>query len=204
MTLSSDDQGPNGSFRSAIRTLNRFLLVLKEFESNYNKRLNISNLTRFLKIKASDVDDLISLILEFQEQFNTIFNNYRLKKKSVNNHAYLIVEKLDNEHHKIDIPPVVKLSLSQLKLFNDIIYIFKFMKRGKGFDVSKNGTELIANLKTLKDAHPYLFDTRGNGIIYPSRLGIKLGELIMSYNKSNKKIDEFIIGNHVFSVMDDG
>jgi len=91
-----------------------------------------------------------------------------------------------------------------LKLFNDIIYVFKFVKRGKGFDIYQNGSELLVNLKQLKVEHPYLFESKGNGIIYPSELGLNLGELIISYNKSNREIKKLTVDNFTFIVEKDG
>jgi hypothetical protein len=88
-------------------------------------------------------------------------------------------------------------------LINDIVYTFKFVKRGKGFDIAKNCSALISNLKKVKSEHPYLFESHGNGAIYPSKLGLKLGELIISYNKSNKDIKTIEIDNYTFIIKSD-
>ena len=69
------------------------------------------------------------------------------------------------------------------------------MKRGKGFDVHTNGTDLLKNVKELCDFYPYCFQEQKNGLIYPSEFGLKLGEIILSYKKSNKKIEKIEIGD---------
>ena len=80
--------------------------------------------------------------------------------------------------------------------------MFKFVNRGKGFDISEGETELLDNLKELKDTHPYLFE--GNGITYPTKLGLQLGDLIISYNKCNRHIKNLTIDNYTFTVEEHG
>lgn len=144
------------------------------------------------------------MLLNFQNLFESVFNKYVIKKTRLKNQIYFTVEKKDEEIIEInDIDPkTVYISSDHLKLFNDIIYVFKFVNRGKGFDISDGKTELLDNLKELKNTHPYLFE--GNGITYPTKLGIELGDLIISYNKSNRHIKNLTIGNYTFMVEEDG
>ena len=80
-------------------------------------------------------------------------------------------------------------------LISDIIYIFQHVKRGKAFNLNTSDSELIRNLKIMHEAHPYLFNQGGNGLIYPTTLALKLGKLIHSYKKSNKKIKNLVVDN---------
>ena len=189
-------------FQKILKVINQIVDYLAEFENHYDRKFNFSKLIKLLNIPLSQTDDLIHLLLNFQEKFENVFNKYRIKKFLANNHVYLTTER-KNEYEKIDAPQIVQISSTHIELLNDIIYIFKHVKRGNGFDIVKNGSELLAKVKKLRDKHPYLFDTKGNGIVYPSELGLKLGEIIISYNKSNKKIQTIDVENHKFMVSKD-
>jgi len=204
MTLSSDNNHYNkAQFRKFLQIANQIIDILGEFGGNYDKKLNFSKLASLLKIPHSEIDDIIYLLLNFQEKVEKIFRNYYLKKKRENNQVYLIVERKEADNlNELNIPKMIEIGAFQLKLFNDIIYAFKFVKRGKGFDIVKNGSELLTKVKQLRNEHPYLFESRGNGVIYPSQFGLKLGELIISYNKSNKTLDRITFDNHLIEVKD--
>ncbi|MFX1593771.1 MAG: hypothetical protein ACFFCL_13845 [Promethearchaeota archaeon] len=170
-----------------------------KYSENYDKNLNFTKLIKKLKIPTSEIDEFVSLILKFQELFEHVFGDYYIKERTMKNQVYLIIEK----KIKNNAPRIINISASHLKLFNDIIYTFKFIKRGKGFDITKKGSDLSTNLKKIRNSHPILFESHGNGVIYPSELGLKLGELIISYNKSNKEIKNILIENYTFIVEED-
>ncbi|NVM34508.1 MAG: hypothetical protein HWN81_02860 [Candidatus Lokiarchaeota archaeon] len=199
MTLSSDLRklsNSNGDqFHKFLQVFEQIIDILKEFKDNYEKKLNFTKLVKIFNIPDIYTNELISLLLGNQDIFQNVFQDYHLKKKKENNSVYLITEK------KILVEIV--FSTAQIKLLNDIIYTFKFIKRGKGFDIIRNGTKLLANLKSLKSEHPYLFESKENGLIYPSSLGLELGDLILSYNKGSKEIKELTIDNYTIVVRDD-
>jgi hypothetical protein len=207
MTLTSDMNSAGHynkeQFQKTLKVINQIVDYLARFESHYDKKFNFSKLVKLLNIPQSQTDDLIYLLLNFQEKFQNVFNKYKLKKYLANNQVYLITERED-KYEKIDAPQEIQISSSHIELLNDIIYIFKHVKRGNGFDIVKNGSELLAKVKKLRDTHPYLFETKGNGIVYPSELGLKLGEIIISFNKSNKRIQTINVGNHKFMVSKHG
>lgn len=187
-----------------FQLLYQIIDILGQFENNYNKRFNFSKMAKCLKIPNLKTDDIIELLLTFQDLFESVFKKHHIKKTILNNQIYLTVKKKE-EHSfvsNIEVPKTIKISNEHFKLFNDIIYIFKYVNRGKGFDVSKNETELIENLKELKSEHPYLF--YGNGVTYPTKLGLELGELIISYSKSSQNIKNLTIGNYTFVVDKNG
>lgn len=193
------------SLRGTIQLLNQIIDILGKFQENYSKNLNFSKLMKHLNIPNSEIDEIIYLLLNFQEKFEDVFNKYKLKKIRTNNQIYLITERREkNIIEHLEAPGIISITSSHLQVFNDIIYAFKFIKRGKGFDVSNNGTGFLRNIKEVRRAHPYLFESKGNGMIYPSELGLKLGELVLSYNKSNKKIEHLTVENHEFVVKEDG
>ncbi len=206
MTLSSDNnQYSMTQFRKVLQTINQIIDIIAGFGDNYDKKLNFTKLASLLKISPSEIDEVIYLLLNFQEKFEITFRNYHLKKKREHNQVYLVTEKnqtfsLKEQH----IPNIIKIEAFQLKLFNDIIYTFKFVKRGKGFDIAKNSTDLSTNLKALLIKFPYLFELKENGLIYPSQFGLKLGDIILSYNKGNRELKEIKIENHIVSVVNNG
>ena len=179
--------------------LNYVLEALEGFRDNYTKKFNFSKLIEHLKVPKSEIDNFIYLILNFQEKFNGVFKHHLLKKKMDNGIIYFITEKKENS--VIHIPEIITIRQSDLPIFSDIIYLFKFVKRGKGFNGKSNGTDLLKRLRDLKQQYPYLFEVKDNGLIYPSDLGLKFGELILSFSKNNKEIKDVKIGNYSFKVI---
>lgn len=207
MTSASDFKGSSSynkeQFRKVLRVLNQIVDYLEKFEYHYEKKFNFSKLIELLNIPKSEVDEIVSLFLNIQDIFENVFNKYRLKKYRAGNQIYLTAEKkVECETHQV--PEIITISPSHIKLLNDIIYMFKHVKKGKGFDIVRNGSELLAKVKDLKEAHPYLFESWGNGVVYPSKLGLELGEIVISYNKSNKDLDTVQINNHTIKVVKDG
>lgn len=179
--------------------LNYILDALAGFKDNYTKKFNVSKLMEHLKVTLSDIDKIIYLLLHFQDTFNNVFKHHQLKKKIENGTLYLIAEKKE----AMLIPEIITIRRSTLPFFSDLIYLFKYVKRGKGFDLKSNSTDLLKKINEMKKEYPYLFEGKGNGLIYPSKLGLKFGELILSYNKSNKEIIDVSINNHIFKVIND-
>jgi len=179
-----------------MRSITRVVKILEKFVGNYKKRLNFTKLSHLLHLTPTEVDEIITLIMSFQELFSTTFNKYSIKKEIKDNQIFLITEPKKTFHY---IPNKIKLSSEDCNLLNDIIYMFKFVKRGNGFDVKANGTELLSNIKELWNYHPYFFEEHENGL-YPSEFGLKLGELILSYKKSGKNIEIITLDNHFIQV----
>ena len=205
MTLSSNTKVLDAvQFQRTLQVLNQTIESLGKFEGNYDKKFNFSELVRRLNIPSTEIDEFIYLLLNFQEKFENVFLTYRLKKKIENGTIYLTVEKREIDSIPIRPPEIIKFSPSQVQLLNDIIYTFRYVKRGKGFDVAKNGSELSSNLKQLRSEHPYLFESKSNGLIYPSPFGLKLGDLIISYNKGNRELTEITFDNHKVVVIQNG
>ncbi len=205
MTLSSNIKSLDAEqFQRTLQIINQTIESLGKFEDNYDKKFNFSELVRRLNIPSTEVDEFIYLLLNFQEKFENVFLTYRLKKKIENGTIYLTVEKREIDSIPIRPPEIITFSPSQVQLLNDIIYTFKHVKRGKGFDIAKNGTELSSNLKQLRSEHPYLFEIKSNGLTYPSPFGLKLGDLIISYNKGNRELTEITIDNHKVLVVNNG
>ena len=190
-------------FRKILWVLNQIVDYLGKFEDHYDKKFNFSKLAELLNIPSSEVDDVIYLLLNFQEKFENVFKKYQLQKYRTDNQIYLITEK-KHVYETSPIPDTIEISDSHIALLNDIVYVFKHIKRGKGFDIVRNGSELLGKVKQLKEVHPYLFESNGSGVVYPSKLGLKLGETIISYNKSNRPLEKVSIENHTIKVIKNG
>jgi hypothetical protein len=171
--------------KDTVKILHQIIEVLDKFSDDYDKRLNFEKLASHLNLSSSKADDLLSVIIHFQELFTQTLTGYVLQKKIVNNQLYVVTKKNQILNH---IPKKVIMNKIQLNLLSDVIYLFKFVKKGKGFDVAANGTDLLRNIKDLCDYYPFLFQQQ-NGCLYPSEFGLQLGELLLSYKKSNKQIN---------------
>ena len=188
---------PNDRNSKFGRNITRVAKILEKFADNYEKRFNFTKLAQHLNLNPLEIDELIKLILIFQDLFIGTFSAYIIKKRIIDNQLFLITEPKKPTH---SIPAKIKLSMSNFNLLSDITYMFKFVKRGKGFDIKANGSELLSNIKELCNFYPYFFEVNENGLIYPSEFGLKLGELILSYKKSGKIIELMHLDKHIIMV----
>jgi hypothetical protein len=206
MTLASDTGSSNHynkeQFQKMLKVLNQIIDYLGEFDNHYDRKFNFTKLAQLLNIPLSEVDDIIYLLLNFQEKFETVFKKYQLQKYRAHSQTYLITERR-SEYEGEKAPETIEITTSNIKILNDIVYVFKYVRRGEGFDLVKNGGELSAKVKELKATHSYLFESRGNGVVYPTEFAQKLGDLIISHNKSNKPLGKITIDNHTITVIKD-
>lgn len=208
MTTESYSEDSVRKISMIIELLNQIINALDGFRKDYTKKFNFSKLMDFLNLPKSEIDDIIYLILNYQEKFNSVFKNYLIKKKVIDGKIYLIAEEKSKLHlipkkPSYSVPTTIKIKKYHAHILSDIIYVFKYIKRGKGFTANSNCNDLINSLKDLKKIHPYFFEIYENGLIYPSKLGIKLGELVLSYNKSNKEFTSIKIDNYKIMVISD-
>jgi hypothetical protein len=190
----------NTHFKQTLDTLHRILKALQGFENNHDKKFNISKLMTQLELNLSLMDEIIYLLLNFQELFHKVLKNYKLTKQIIDRTVYFIPKKKIEEEPSI--PTKILIRKSHLQIFSDIVYVFKFVKRGKGFEIETNGFDLLDKIKKLKDYYPYLFIAYEN-LTYLSPLGLELGELLLSYHKSNKEVYKLSLSHHIFEVIND-
>lgn len=202
MSVNSDldkSSNTNYNFEMLLKKLHQILIALREFKNQYKKKLNFSKLMKFLKIPNSEIDDLIYLILSFQSEFDSVFKEYTLKKTILNGQIYLMAEKKPPVHKEkiILIPETVRMPKIHSKIWSDIIYLFKFVQKGRGFDLEQD-SQVIKNLKTIGEEYPYLVLKNGNNLTYPTEIGLELGNLIHTYNKNNKPLKKIKLRSSTF------
>ncbi|MFX1399591.1 MAG: hypothetical protein ACFFAS_21405 [Promethearchaeota archaeon] len=203
MTKESSAGNSQSQMREVLELINQIINAIGEFEGHYDKKFNLSKLAKLLKIPASEIDHIISVILNFQDKFERVFKEYALKKRDFNDQIYFITEKKASLMTNIKYAtPLIEKSLSKThsKLLSDIIYVFKYVERGKGFNLYDKTTELLRNVKELHRTHPYLFQRNGNNLLYPSEVALTLGDAILSYTKSGKDINTITIKNYTFTI----
>lgn len=180
-----------------IQKLYKILDILKQFNEHPNSNFNFSKLEDVLGLPPKEGEELLNLIFQFQELFHSKLKGYVLYKKRKNTNLYLALrektQKKDGDNLEAN---EINLTKAESNLLSDIIYYFQHIKIGRGFDVSYNHSELIQKVRSLKGTHPYFFEHRGDGLIYPSKLAVDLGVQILSYQRGNKPITELIINEN--------
>ncbi len=186
--------------KKALTTLNNILKALEAFHGNYHKKLNYERLAEYLKLSDQDANNILTLVLKFQKLFKNTFKHHQLQRKIVNGAIYLIADKDDT---RPIIPKQIHMTHSSAQLLSDVTYTFKHVNRGKGFNLKFTNTKLLKNMKTLKANYPYLFTENGNNLTYPSEMGLLLGETILSYSKTHKKLTDIELNNSLITFEED-
>lgn len=184
-----------------IKQLNQVLLALEKFQVRKNSLFSLDKLAEYLKLSASELEEVLKLIFRFQQLFSSIFEGYILCKKWKNDKNYLVLKpKSEVKDSSIDLKEI-EIAQEQVKLLSDIVYFFQRVKIGKGFDLKRNGTELSRKVKELKRSHPYFFESKGNGLVYPSKLAVEAGNLILSYDRSKRSFSRLKIGDYTVVII---
>ena len=210
MSLDSFVNRPNNTkerdFKDFVHKLSITIESLGAFKGKEGKKLNLSKLSEYLNLSKSELEELIDLILQFQEMFEHVFIDYIIRKKTQNGAIYFTLERREtvdnpqNSYQEIEVPDKIQLNPHQINHLSDIIYLFQFIKKGKGFDLNEKSSELLDNLKRLMETHSYLFYKNGGDLLYPTALCLEFGNRILSYNKSNKQLTDLQIDTHTFEV----
>ncbi|MCK4381920.1 MAG: hypothetical protein KAW66_01370 [Candidatus Lokiarchaeota archaeon] len=184
-----------------IKQLHQVISSLEKFQTRKNSMFSLEKLAAYLQLSVGELDEILELIFRFQMLFNSAFEDYFLFKKWKNNKNYLVL-KLKSEVKKpiANEPKEIEIDQEQARVLNDIVYYFLHVKIGKGFDIKQNNTELSKKVRELKRSHPYFFEYRGNGLIYPSKLAVETGKLISFYNKSKKLITKLEIEDYLIQI----
>jgi hypothetical protein len=182
------------------------ITALKAFEGKYDKKLNLGKLFRLLHIPVKEQERYLHILLEFQELFHTVLDGHLIKPVENNDTLYLKLytrdtspehspshKKNETQDKKETIPDEIVLDKTKAILWNDVIYSFRNVRRGKGFNLDDDSSKVAQSLKALREHHPYLFFSNGNGLVYPSKLGTELGAKINGYIKANRELEEILV-----------
>jgi len=201
MTLALNSTTKN-EFYAVVEKINQIIDALGEFEGKFDKKFNLSKLAQYLSLNEIELDSLTNIILKMQEKFEIVFKNHRIIKKVIKTQTYFTLERKEREIiiEDIKIPDEIHIAKTHLNQLCDIIYLFQYIQKGKGFNLGTNNTELLTNLNKLQKKHPYFFMSNSNNVVYPSELGLALGNLIRSYNKSNKEVKSIEINKHIIII----
>ncbi len=185
-----------------IKQLNQILSALEKFEVRKDSLFSLDKLADYLDLSTSELDAFLEIIFRFQKLFDCVFEGSFLCKKWKNDKNYLILKpKSEVKDGSVLELKEIEIDRDQIKLLSDIVYFFRRVKIGKGFDLKKNGTELSRKVKKLKKAHPYFFESKGNDLVYPSKLAIEAGNLILSYDRSKKSVSKIQIGEYFVKIV---
>ena len=184
-----------------IKQLHQVLSALEKFQTRKNSMFSLDKLATYLNLAGRELDEILELVFRFQMLFNSAFEDYFLFKKWKNNKNYLVLKlKSEVKNPITNEPKEIEIDQGQARVLNDIVYYFLHVKIGKGFDIKQNSTELSKKVRELKRFHPYFFEYRGNGLIYPSKLAIETGKVISFYNKSKKLITQFEVEDYLIQI----
>jgi len=185
-----------------IKQLNQIISALEKFQVRKNSLFSLDKLAEYLRLSVIELDAVLEVIFRFQKLFNCVFEDYVLCKKWKNDNTYLIL-KLKSEVKDSSVLELkeIEIAREQVKLLSDIVYFYQRVKIGKGFDLKRNGTELSRKVKELKKVHPYFFESKGNGLVYPSKLAVDAGNLILSYDRSKKSFSKLQIGEYFVKIV---
>ncbi|MBY8988587.1 MAG: hypothetical protein KGD61_09035, partial [Candidatus Lokiarchaeota archaeon] len=172
-----------------IKQLHQIISALEKFQTRKNSMFSLDKLAENLHLCEEELNEILELVFRFQQLFNSVFEESFLYKKWKNNKTYLVLKPKSEVKTLIsNEPKEIEISQEHIRVLNDIVYYFQHVKIGMGFEIKRNNTELSRKIKDLKNNHPYFFEFRGNGLIYPSKLAVETGKLISFYKKSKKLI----------------
>jgi len=185
-----------------FKQLHQIISALERFQTRKASLFSLDKLANYLNLSERDLEEVLELVFRFQNLFNSVISDFVLCKKWKNDKYYLML-KPKSEVLSQDLSDLkeVEINQTQVNLLSDVIYYFQHIKIGKGFNVNRNTTELSKKVKQLNRSHPYFFEHRGNGLIYPSKLAVEAGKLIQSYNRSKKTISKLKIENFVIQIV---
>ena len=184
-----------------FKELHQVISALEKFQTRKNSMFSLDKLATYLNLSGRELDEILELVFRFQNLFSSVFEDFYLFKKWKNNKTYLVLKlKSEVKNPIINEPKEIEIDQGQARVLNDIVYYFLHVKIGKGFNIKQNDTELSKKVRRLKRSHPYFFEYRGNGLIYPSKLAIETGKVISFNNKSKKLITKLEVEDYLIQI----
>jgi len=95
---------------------------------------------------------------------------------------------------------MITLTSQQYEDFNQIYYLYRKLRRGKGLDISNPSLEISKKIKDLMALYPELFVKNGGDLVYLTELSQKLGEKIKSQKIINR-VSDIEIDSIIFKIV---
>ncbi|MBY9013162.1 MAG: hypothetical protein KGD70_12375 [Candidatus Lokiarchaeota archaeon] len=185
-----------------IKQLHQIISALEKFPTRESSKFSLDKLATYLDLSEQEINEILELVFSFQELFSSVLEDYHLFKKWKNNKTYLVLKlKSEVKNHIPNEPKEIEITQEQIRVLNDIVYYFQHVKIGVGFDIKQTKTEFSRKIKNLKRSHPYFFEYRGNGLIYPSKIALEAGKLISFHNKSKKLIKKLEVEDYLIQIV---
>ncbi len=176
------------SFIHWQRFLDYVLSYLQEEESAH---FNLERLSEELEIPISEIRGFSKILVSVYEIINKIRDDIDLK---ISKDELKFVQKKAGYKE-------ISLSINGYQNISDIIYFFKNINKGRGFEInSQEHSSFRERIGKLKEQFPFLF-RRLNGFIYPSEVGYKLGLEALSFKRYNQIPKELDILNFRFIII---
>ena len=185
-----------------IKQIHQIISALERFQTRKDRLFSLDKLANYLNFSERDLEEMLELVFRFQNLFNSVISDFVLCKKWRNDKFYLKL-KPKSEVSNQDLSDLIEVEINQtqVNLLSDIIYYFQHVKIGKGFNILRNDTELSKKVNQFNRSHPFFFEHRGNGLVYPSKLAVEAGMLIQSYNRSKKNISKLQIEDFIIQIV---
>ncbi len=184
----SDQEQIRNSFGTVLTKLHQIIETLAKFEDHEQEKLNFSKLAEALELPPNIIEKIIELVLQFQYLYECL-EGYELNIKEQGAIKYFVLTTKrapKTREASALVPEKVKICREEACILNDVVYSFKQVRRGVGFDLtSKDANKKICQLFSN---HPYLFFKNGNDLYYPSEFALELGQKLLSYKKVNQNL----------------
>jgi len=185
-----------------FKQLHQVISALEKFQTKKSNMFNLDKLAAYLQLSEEELSEILELVFRFQKLFSSVFEDYYLFKKWKNNKSYLFLKLKSEVKSLITEEPIeIEINQEQIRILNDIVYYFQHVKIGGGFDIKQTNTDFSRKIKDLRRLHPYFFEYRGNGLIYPSKIALETGKLISYHNKSKKLIKKLEIEDYLIQII---
>lgn len=170
---------------------NKFMdFIQKKLPIREDMFFNLNDLSQKLDLSRSELIFLFTVFIYACEYSNECLNKMDIKIS--NNTIFFTYSK--NHIKKIS------LSIRDYKDLSDIIYLFKNIQKGKGFEIDSNlNIPVITKIQGLYKQYPFMFK-KLNGYIFPSEIGYKLGIAALSFKRVNQIPKTLDVLNYRFEI----
>ncbi len=170
---------------------NKFIDFIREnLPNNEVKSFNLNDLSEKLGLTKSELKFLFTIFIYACDYSNKYLNKINIK--ILKDTIYFTYS--ENHIKKIS------LSIKDYKDLSDIIYLFKNIQKGRGFEINSNSNiPVITKIQGLYRQYPFMFK-KLNGYIFPSEIGYKLGIAALSFKRINQIPKTLDVLNYKFKI----